>query len=154
MTRLRRCWRIGLQKYRTTALAAVHLMSDMVCASAAASSCLEGCGGATSVVSYIPPHSCNHRLPLLGQDQLTSEHYGDVSTRSEGLGCKSLFGLADIADDVHGRLGYAKVWIVGVERHKLPTGGTGHVETCLMLHSSPTPKQPCSISTFLATRRI
>ena len=39
----------GLQKYSTTALAAVHLMSVIVCASAASSSFFEGCGGAEEV---------------------------------------------------------------------------------------------------------
>jgi len=40
-----------LQKYSTTALAAVHLISVSVCASAAASSCFEGWGGAGWSVS-------------------------------------------------------------------------------------------------------
>lgn len=76
------------QKYSTIALAAVHLMSVIVCASAAASSCFEGCGGATRGISW----SCDERLEV-GTDRRTLciDVVGEV-----GL------GEVDVEDDVNG----------------------------------------------------
>jgi hypothetical protein len=58
----------NVQKYSTTALAAVHLMSQIVCASANASSAFEGWGGAAKVLELEVSEVISARR--------TTEHFG------------------------------------------------------------------------------
>ena len=92
LDKMRRCYLLALcpllpppltdahsQRYSTTALAAVHLISLIVWASAAASSCFEGWGGAA--LADISSHVLFSFAPSQykgGKGEFTSEHIGGL----------------------------------------------------------------------------
>jgi hypothetical protein len=125
-----------LQKYSTTALAAVHLISVIVCASAAASSCLDGCGGAGSCMSV---SSSLTRLTTTTETYLQTfwlcvMWYCRVRRGLEVVVkavCKS--GSSKMTFTVH--LGYAKVWSVGGWAAN-GADEDGHVSACGFLDCS------------------